>query len=197
MDNLIRVYDNVLSPEKCKYFIDKFESNSQMHSVQDNTAKSNRDLATLTKIDMASRPDSPFLEDIDFLIKTILDCASLYKKDVLTAENQQWPKNYGVESPKIKRYLPNSSDEFPDHVDVANVETSMRFLVMFIYLDDNEKGETALTLKDDVFISSCKKGSCLVFPPYWPWLHCGRKVIDKPKYIIGSYLHHVSKKLRE
>ena len=193
MDNFIRVYDNVLSPEKCQYFIDKFESNSQMHSVQDNTAKSDRSLATLIKIDLLGQPNSPFLGDIDFLLKILLDCVSLYKKDVLVAETQQWPKKYGVEAPKIKRYLPNSSDEFPEHVDVANMESAMRFLVMFIYLDDNEKGETVITLKEDTFISSCKKGSCLIFPPYWPWLHAGRKVINKPKYIIGSYLHHVSK----
>ena len=192
MDNFIRVYDNVLSPEKCQYFIDKFESNSQMHSVQDNTAKSDRSLATLIKIDLLGQPNSPFLGDIDFLLKILLDCVTLYKKDVLIAETQQWPKKYGVEAPKIKRYLPNSSDEFPEHVDVANMESAMRFLVMFIYLDDNEKGETVITLKEDTFISSCKKGSCLIFPPYWPWLHAGRKVINKPKYIIGSYLHHVS-----
>ena len=193
MDNFVRVYDNVLSPEKCQYFIDKFENNSQMHSVQDNTAKSDRSLATLIKIDLLGQPNSPFLGDIDFLLKILLDCVSLYKKDVLIAETQQWPKKYGVEAPKIKRYLPNSSDEFPEHVDVANMESAMRFLVMFIYLDDNEKGETVITLKEDTFISSCKKGSCLLFPPYWPWLHAGRKVINKPKYIIGSYLHHVSK----
>ena len=192
MDNFVRVYDNVLSPEKCQYFIDKFENNSQMHSVQDNTAKSDRSLATLIKIDLLGQPNSPFLGDIDFLLKILLDCVSLYKKDVLVAETQQWPKKYGVEAPKIKRYLPNSSDEFPEHVDVANMESAMRFLVMFIYLDDNEKGETVITLKEDTFISSCKKGSCLIFPPYWPWLHAGRKVINKPKYIIGSYLHHVS-----
>jgi len=26
----------------------------------------------------------------------------------------------------------------------------------------------------------------------WPWLHAGTKPIDKPKYIIGSYLHYVN-----
>jgi len=25
----------------------------------------------------------------------------------------------------------------------------------------------------------------------WPWLHAGEPPIDKPKYIIGSYLHYV------
>ena len=30
----------------------------------------------------------------------------------------------------------------------------------------------------------------LMFPPLWPWLHAGNKPIDKPKYILGSYLHY-------
>jgi hypothetical protein len=29
-----------------------------------------------------------------------------------------------------------------------------------------------------------------MFPPLWPWLHQGMKPIDKPKYMIGSYLHY-------
>ena len=34
-----------------------------------------------------------------------------------------------------------------------------------------------------------KKGSLLMFPPLWPWVHQGMKPINKPKYMIGSYLH--------
>jgi len=30
-----------------------------------------------------------------------------------------------------------------------------------------------------------------MFPPLWPWLHAGLKPIDKPKYMLGSYLHYV------
>jgi len=30
-----------------------------------------------------------------------------------------------------------------------------------------------------------------MFPPMWPWLHAGQKPINKPKYIVGSYLHYV------
>ena len=37
----------------------------------------------------------------------------------------------------------------------------------------------------------CKKGSMLMFPPMWTHVHAGEKPKDKPKYILGSYLHYV------
>ena len=54
-------------------------------------------------------------------------------------------------------------------------------------LNDNEKGETYFPKLD--ISSPCKKGSILIFPPLWPWLHGGAKPINKSKYIVGSYLH--------
>ena len=86
--------------------------------------------------------------------------------------------------------MPGGQDRFPDHVDVLDYKTARRFLVSFIYLDDNEKGETIVTPKDDKFISKCKRGSILLFPPLWPWMHTGVFPVNKPKYIVGSYLHY-------
>ena len=43
----------------------------------------------------------------------------------------------------------------------------------------------------DKIISKCKKGNVLVFPPMWTHPHSGEKPLNKPKYIIGSYLHYV------
>ena len=90
---------------------------------------------------------------------------------------------------RLKRYLPNGVDQFGNHVDVADLESARRFLVFFLYLDDNDGGST--TFPDYDVTSKCKKGSLLMFPPLWPWLHAGEKPIDKPKYILGSYLHYV------
>ena len=61
---------------------------------------------------------------------------------------------------------------------------------MFLYLDNNTAGETDVKLKDDRVVSSCKKGSMLIFPPMWPWLHAGKLPKETPKYIVGSYLHY-------
>ena len=86
--------------------------------------------------------------------------------------------------------MPGGQDRFPDHVDVLDHKTARRFLAAFIYLDNNEKGQTIISPKDGKFVSFCIRGSLLLFPPLWPWMHTGMSPIDKPKYIIGSYLHY-------
>ena len=179
MDNFIRVYDNVITDEKCQYFIDKFESDTENHEIQNNSRG-----ATLTQINLQHSPDTIW-DDIKFLTVVFMEKVIKYKEDC-DIQSYQWPKKFTIEPPKIKRYLPNTTDEFPEHVDVLDYKTARRFLVMFIYLNDNEQGET----KVGTFISPCKRGSALLFPPMWPWAHAGTKPINKPKYIVGSYLHY-------
>ena len=76
----------------------------------------------------------------------------------------------------------------------ADIEEYSKIMVVYEDdmedLDDNEKGQTSFSQYG--FKSPCKKGSLLVFPPLWPWLHAGDKPINKPKYIVGSYLHYVN-----
>ena len=89
---------------------------------------------------------------------------------------------------KLKRYLPNDKDQFGPHVDSVNADSALRFLVFFIYLNDNDRGETSFPQLG--LGSPCKKGSLLMFPPLWPWLHAGAKPVNTPKYMVGSYLHY-------
>ena len=89
----------------------------------------------------------------------------------------------------MKKYMPNNIDEFKEHVDVGDYASARRFLVFFLYLDDNEAGETSFT-NYDIKVKP-KAGRLLMFPPTWTYLHTGHKPKDKPKYIIGSYLHYV------
>ena len=190
MDNLIRNYSDVLTPEKCQYFIDKFEAHPEMQEGQNN-----RDGATLTQINLLQAPDTPFKEDANFIFNVLMESVESYKEDVLINSSLQWPEKNGIEPPKMKRYLPDTSDEFPDHVDVLDYKTAKRFLVMFIYLTDNEQGATIIRphsrYKNYRVTSPCEKGSIVIFPPMWPWLHAGQRPVYEPKYIIGSYLHYV------
>ena len=182
MDNYIRIYENVLSDEKCQHLIDMFESDTEHHEIQDCGSG-----ATLTQINLLHSPDTIWKEETNHLANIIMNSVYQYKKDCDIKENQ-WPEKFGFEPPKIKRYMPG--ERFPEHVDVLDHKTAKRFLVAFIYLDDNEKGETVVSPKGDMFISRCKRGSVLLFPPLWPWLHTGSFPVDKPKYIVGSYLHY-------
>ncbi len=91
----------------------------------------------------------------------------------------------------MKRYMPNSSDRFDSHVDVTDYNSARRFLVVFIYLNDNfQGGETDFTqLKVKV---RPKQGNMVLFPPTWNYLHTAHPVTgNNPKYIVGTLLHYV------
>ena len=184
MDNYIRVYDNVMSGEKCQHLIEMFETDTEHHEIQDCGSG-----ATLTQINLLHSPDTIWRDEVRNLTNVIKSSVQQYKRDCDIKDNQ-WPTKSIFEPPKIKRYMPGGQDSFPDHVDVLSYRTARRFLVAFIYLDDNERGETVVTPKDDMFVSHCKQGSILLFPPLWPWMHTGLPPVNKPKYIVGSYLHY-------
>ena len=198
MDNLIRIYDNVLSAKKCDYLVSKFEEHSELHEVQDcGNGK------TLTRINLMATPGTPFRKDLNYLSNIFMESVERYKKDC-HIQPFQFPDRFGVEPFKIKRYLPNTTDEFPYHVDVNGYATARRFLVMFAYLTNNEKGETEINVKSEykgkdyelsrestIISSACKQGSILLFPPLWPWVHKGVAPAKTAKYILGSYLHYV------
>ena len=185
MDNYIRVYDNVMSSEKCQRLIKMFESDTEHHQIQDCGQG-----ATLTQINLLHSPDTIWKNESNDIANTIVNYAHIYKKDCDIKDNQ-WPEKFGFEPPKIKRYMPGGQEKFPPHVDVNSYDTARRFLVAFIYLNDNESGETIVAPKDDTFVSKCKRGSLLFFPPLWPWMHTGLPPVNKPKYIVGSYLHYL------
>ena len=143
MDNFIRIYDNVLSAEKCSYFVSKFEKHSELHEIQD-CGKGK----TLTMINLMSSADTPFKNDLNFLSNIFMESVEKYKKDC-HIQPLQFPDKFGVEAFKIKRYLPNTTDEFPVHVDVRDRNTARRFLVMFAYLTNDEAGQTKINIKSD------------------------------------------------
>ena len=183
MDNLVRIYNDIMTDEKCQYFVDKFEAHPEMQETQNNSQDK-----TLTLINLMSSPDTPFREDLGFLSNLFMESVEKYKKDCDIKPFQLLEK-FGVEAFKIKRYLPDTTDEFPAHVDVRDYATARRFLVMFVYLTDNYAGQTQLEVLAGT--SPCKRGSILLFPPMWPWIHAGKAPVKNPKYIMGSYLQYV------
>jgi prolyl 4-hydroxylase len=113
----------------------------------------------------------------------------LYKSRV--PDTDFWPKSYGFEEFRLKKYEPNGVDHFADHIDATNLTTSKRFLVFFWYLNDVETGgETEFLNTLDLKVKP-KQGRLLMFPPLWTFPHRGCKPISGPKYILGSYLHFV------
>jgi len=185
MDNMIRVYDGILDKEFCQRLIEKFEA------TDDKTVWN----------DYRKFSDTLLLENVDYWKDEIPVCLDAftqiiekYKDDLPWPDEHKklFPKEYTLEGIKLKKYSPNDMDEFPWHVDVTTGETGLRFLAFFIYLDDNDAGETEFIENKTTTISvKCVGGRAIMFPPMFPWVHCGRKPVNKPKYLLQSYLHYV------
>ena len=102
---------------------------------------------------------------------------------------KQWPEKYGFEQVRFKKYEDNDKDEFREHVDVTDYNSARRFLVFFLYLNNNDGGETTFP-EYDIKIKP-ETGKVLMFPPLWTYKHTAEKPKNQPKYIVGSYLHYV------
>lgn len=186
--NYITVYDNVLSPKACQSLIEKFEKNPQCHRLEHKKSNKGDWEMQFTQINFSE--SEAFKQEREQLQPLFLQAIKAYKKEH-NIQPHQWPKDFKLEPIRMKRYLPNSDDGFGEHVDVSDYATARRFLVFFIYLNDEfEGGETSFSqFKIKV---KPKQGSLIMFPPMWNWLHQAHPVKGKqPKYIIGSYMHYV------
>ena len=177
-NTFIRVYNNAIDLDYCDTLIEKFESHSEQHEhINDKNL-------SLTQINIFNYNN--WKKDTEKLGRCLILFIDKYKSEF---SEHCFPKKYGFEPFKMKRYLPNEKDEFGWHVDVHSFKNMKRFLAMFIYLSDNEEGKTEFDYQD--VITDCAKGSMVIFPPMWPWLHRGTKPIKTPKYFMGGYLHYI------
>jgi hypothetical protein len=111
-----------------------------------------------------------------------------YKEETGLHEHT-WPEKFKYEEIRIKRYRMGRGN-FLDHVDVGSLDSAMRFLVLFVYLNDVEEGgETEFPDLDLTITPEC--GTMLLFPATWTYLHRGNTPISNDKFILGSYLHYV------
>ena len=178
----ICTYKNVLNKQQCQHLIDKFEDSptQQTKTIVDNHM-------SFTEINISMHSD--WKEYTGIIFPKLRQVIDKYTKDVNIDSIKQWPNKFGFEQIRFKKYEPNGEDEFKTHVDVTDYNSARRFLVFFMYLNNNDKGET--TFPDyDVSVKP-ETGKVLVFPPLWTYKHTGEKPTIKPKYIIGSYLHYV------
>ena len=187
VQSYITLYENTFSKEDSQNLIEKFEKYSQYHDKKLIDAKDGWRM-TFTQLHLSRHPE--FKNENERLKRLFLEGVSAYKREH-DIQPHQWPKEFKFEPIRMKRYLPNHDERFDDHVEVTNLQTAKRFLVVFLYLnDDFEGGETDFTQFG--IMAKPKQGTMVLFPAGWNWLHRGRAVFGKnPKYIVGTILNYV------
>ena len=191
MDNLIRVYDDVLDKESCQNLIDKFDESDKL--LENVTVDDGDNAISFKQLTMIRHEDWKLLQES--MLDVFQHYIMKYKSDC-NIRRMMWPQEYGYEAIRLKRYEANDHDRFDPHVDVMTHDTARRFLAFFIYLNDVEEGgetEFVSLNKQGTYIPykvEPKQGRLLMFPPLWPWYHAGLKPISGRKYLLHSYCHY-------
>lgn len=95
-----------------------------------------------------------------------------------------------IESPNVFRYdaAPDKPNHFSRHADGWSADSATRQVSVIAYLNDvDEGGETEFSDQD--LRVAPRRGSVLMFPSSFLFMHAGLPPISGPKYVIVTWLH--------
>lgn len=174
LSDLIKVYDNVLPVQACNTLITFFDNQEKI------VRKS--DIASFTELNLNNNPSAKKM--LNELVKLQTAVFMQYESELPT--KFKIPSLKLFEEFRVKCY--NKNDIFDWHCDVADNNSSKRYLAFLWYLNDVEDNSGKTIFFNDVKIVP-KQGSVVVFPPMWMFPHKGDLVTSK-KYIMSSYCHY-------
>ena len=211
VDNFIKVYDNAVSPEVCKYFIDFFEKEDKLgHTEKGRTGnKTNKKVIQCTGINIKFNGVKNEIYDLPEHLQMLSSCQdSIYKLfnnyiksyDIVETLYTKLIKNnksvfkeeklwYGEMStgPIMYRYEPPDDGYHAWHQDWGSHPLSNgRMLVGTLYLNDVEEGGETEFLYQNIKIKP-EQGKLVIFPAYFTHTHRGNKPVSNKKYIISSW----------
>ena len=94
---------------------------------------------------------------------------------------------------QMQKYIKNKGHFNGWHVEKQDLNTSSRYLVFILYLNDVEEGgETSFLFKkegdDDFYKVKPKAGTLVIHPTGWPYVHKGCMPSSNDKYILTTWL---------
>lgn len=178
----IKVYDNVLDEILCNNIIHHFIDNEkkQYNGVVGKNAILNLSFKNCKELVFEIKKDLDLLHNI------------LHKYYLEYSNNIKYIKSiYLVDEPwRIKKYVKNEG-LFDWHVDAAPTHKSRLFSVIFYLNDVSEGGETSIMIDGKIKNIQPKRGSLLIFPSNFIYIHKGNIPISNDKYIISTFLNMI------
>lgn len=163
------------------------------NAIPGTTCNSLVKLAEETGFDLYDTPTYKFWQ-VNFNDKNLVNVAQGFAKAMIPLAKDYFKETkvseyidvQGFEGVRVKKYPKNEDFEFRPHIDAADAESAKRYLVFICYLNDNN----GYTVFDQIgFKYKPTKGSVIVFPPFWMFVHSGVVPTDYDKYIMMTSLH--------
>lgn len=180
MDNYIRVYDNTLDSQTCRYYINLIENSSKriggfMNCYGQKTID--------TSVKNAEELDISFMfpNEVTSLLNICLKQLEIYEKDVNTNLNIQSCEHF------FGRVYRKNVGHYSPHIDCCSKTTIARCLSILLYLNDVNKGGELKFSNQDINIKA-KEGRIVIFPSYWMYKHGAEIPLDTDRYIIRTFM---------
>ena len=186
ISDYVMIVDDCINKDTCESLIDKFDKADDL-VVRDRSW--DQDYKSFKELNLTTHPQ--FKDEQTLFYDVSKELYKFYEKK---CGINFFPKEYGFEDVRMKRYNNDDQDQFGWHTDVGDYASARRYLVIFYYLNDVEEGgETAFDDKVSGYYLKVKskQGRIVMFPPMWMYPHKGLKPISNPKYIISTYMHYL------
>lgn len=166
LNDLIQIYENSLSVEKCEYLINLFDTHSSgnIYNLTDN-------------INSSGEVNSIHQD----LLKIVINTRNEYYQYCC---GNIFPDSHAFEKFNIIKISPE--DEESTIVDIMNYQDARRFLCFTWFLNDNPGGQVNFL---DLTIQP-ERGKLVVYPPFWMFPHKDTSPVETSKYILKTYLHY-------
>ena len=176
MKNFVRSYDNVYTPDECQGIIDLYKKYAYKAVRFDNS-----DLYHFDQLQLLKTGHDEIANEFAIRFKQM---SNRYFRELNYSD---WvPDTNSFEEVRIKKY--KTEDSYSLHVDVNDVESSKRYLVGMLYLNDND----GYTTFDKLGIGiEPKAGRFVMFPVSWMFPYRERSPSTE-KYVMTSKLNYLT-----
>mgnify|MGYP001158478934 FL=1 len=186
LKDYVRHYPLALDPSLCRNIIDLGKKTELERWEQKGRPQWN--MFNITHEIEKENPKDEWVKIHQQLIQYIKRLSEIYMAEVKCKDF--WPIENSFEQIKLKHYDKEKNDRFDLHVDVGNHDSARRFLALFFYLNDVDKGGETCFHNIDYSVQP-KEGSALVFPPSWMFPHSGKAPLSHDKWVVSTYLHYL------
>lgn len=176
---------NVLDDSTCDALVALYEANTDKHVL-----RQQGEHLRFMQLNLTENVHLREFHDLHATVaNTTVKALKEYFVDTGCEVDGMIPRTYGLEQLRINKTANNGKDGFGPHTDVGDHASARRFITALYYLNDVDVGGDA-AFPNLGFSCRPVKGSMLIFPSTWQYLHQGFKPISQPKYILTSFCHY-------
>lgn len=196
-DRSIRLYKNALPDEFCDFLLHIFERDTHLQYPGNILGKGVQPGKKDMEIDMSDPKTGDWADAEWFLAQMTTKYLNLYEME-RSNRNLANTGPLGDEGYRMKRYKNVTEAEEVEfhtwHSDGGSADSCFRAIAIVFYLNDVEEGGDTVFLTEGINIRP-SKGSALIWPTGYTYVHAGLPPVSGPKYIITNFLRYTASRI--